>query len=90
MVSLNVSYRDLDIQVTVKDSQGRIFDSIDTLPVDWKLSDNSLAALAQPKGVLSKVGVHIFPLVYLDGRVADPVGAGSGPFSLDPDPTLAT
>ncbi len=51
-------YRDLDILVVVKDSQGRIFESMDTVPVDWTLSDTSLASLAQPKGVLSQV-VHL-------------------------------
>jgi hypothetical protein len=43
--------------VTVKDSQGRTFDSIETLQVDWTLSDSGLASLAQPKGTLSQVPV---------------------------------
>ncbi len=50
-----LNYRNLDILVTVKDSQGRTFDSIETLQVDWTLSDSGLASLAQPKGTLSQV-----------------------------------
>jgi hypothetical protein len=52
-----LNFRNLDILVTVKDSQGRTFDSIETLQVDWTLSDSGLASLAQPKGTLSQVPV---------------------------------
>jgi hypothetical protein len=55
-----LNFRNLDILVTVKDSQGRTFDSIETLQVDWTLSDSGLASLAQPKGTLSQVPVTIF------------------------------
>ena len=47
--------RNLDILVWVKDSQGRTFDSLDTVAVDWRVSDTSLGTLAQPSGVLAQV-----------------------------------
>ncbi len=50
--------------MTVKDSQGRTFDSIETLQVDWTLSDSGLASLAQPKGTLSQVLVPSLRTVY--------------------------
>ena len=52
------SYLPLILGVTIKDSAGRVFDSADTMAVDWNLSDPSLADLAIPTGVLS----HAVPM----------------------------
>ena len=40
------SYRDLDILVTVTDSNGRKFDNFSSLAFDWQISDQSLASFA--------------------------------------------
>jgi hypothetical protein len=65
-----LNFRNLDIMVTVKDSQGRTFDSIETLQVDWTLSDSGLASLAQPKGTLSQVPVPSLRTFSIMGSVA--------------------
>jgi hypothetical protein len=39
---------------------------MDTVPMNWKISDTSLGSLAQPKGVLSQVqneGTLVFGIV---------------------------
>ena len=40
------SYRPLDVQVVVKDAEGRRFDNFSSLHFDWSLSDNALATFA--------------------------------------------
>lgn len=63
-ILLHFVFRNLDILVSVKDSQGRTFDSMETVHVEWSLSDSSLASLAQPKGVLSQVSLEVmFPML---------------------------
>jgi hypothetical protein len=67
LLLFKLNFRNLDILVTVKDSQGRTFDSIETLQVDWTLSDSGLASLAQPKGTLSQVPVTVFENLHCYG-----------------------
>jgi hypothetical protein len=72
ILTFMVSFRNLDILVVVKDREGRIFDSIDTVPVDWKISDTSLGSLAQPKGVLSQVLLPCLSVIF-SSRMRYPV-----------------
>ena len=57
------AYRNLDIGVTIKDGQGRIFDGVESVTLDWKLSDNGLAKLGSSSGVLRTKQVFIVFLI---------------------------
>ena len=47
----------------IKDGQGRIFDGVESVTLDWKLSDNALAKLGSSTGVLRTKQVFIVFLV---------------------------
>ena len=42
-------FRNLDIGVTLKDAAGRVFDGIESVAIDWVLSDGVLAKLAKSR-----------------------------------------
>ena len=46
------SYRDLDLQMVVKDAEGRRFDNFSSLAFDWTLSEPSLASFAPGQAAL--------------------------------------
>merc|ERR1719354_578795 len=48
------AYLDLPLQVDVKDSEGRVFDGVDSVEVSWSLSDSSLGQLEAATGLLRK------------------------------------
>lgn len=62
---ISQNYRDIELEIVVNDLQGRKFDNISSLKVEWNLSHNSLARLLDPN-VLKYTTVKeegiVFPL----------------------------